>query len=637
MISRLRRVACAGGSGRRIVGVAVALTCLVAVRASAASPATSARSLFLAAQAQDNALRLALASSPPAPAPSRDAMRQVVTAYQQVVLRHPTSGYCDNALWLAAQLSAETFSRHGNRRDRQTALRLLASLVREYPASPLVSQAQASSARILALASPRQVSTSPIEPPRAHAAAPAAAAQRPGPAGPAAPPPGELVLVRDIRRETTTEGAVVEIEVDGPVVYREERLERPARLFLDLANTRTMEALRDATVSFESGSVRQIRVGRRPNNTTRIVLETSDETRCESRMASGPHRLVISCRDDGEPRFPVLASPPPPPAASAPPAAVVITPRRAAPISAPRVEPGSKLPVQASRPAATDGGTLEGTGAATSASPPTAPGLPSTNGRGGFSMARQLGLRVGRIVIDAGHGGRDPGASGPGYSESALTLDIALRLEKLLAKEPGVEVVLTRRADAYVPLQERTAIANREGADLFVSIHANASRNRNARGVESYLLNFATTPDAAAVAARENASSTLTMSHLNDLVKQIALNSKLDESRDLAGHVQNALVRKLRTSNKGLRDLGVKQAPFVVLVGAAMPSVLVEVAFLTHREEGRLLGTGGYRQRIAESLLDGLRRYLRTLKRPEAIAGGDQESLPDGQPRQALH
>jgi N-acetylmuramoyl-L-alanine amidase len=244
-----------------------------------------------------------------------------------------------------------------------------------------------------------------------------------------------------------------------------------------------------------------------------------------------------------------------------------------------------------------------------------APAAPSANGRGGFSMARQLGLRVGRIVIDAGHGGRDPGAQGPGYTEANLTLDIALRLERLLAKEPGVEVVLTRRTDEYVGLQERTAIANREGADLFVSIHANASRNRSARGVESYLLNFASTPDAAAVAARENASSTLTMSHLNDLVKQIALNSKLDESRDLARHVQTAMVRKLRTSNQQVRDLGVKQAPFIVLVGASMPSVLVEVSFLSHTQEGRLLGTGAYRQRIAEALLDGVRRYLRTLKR----------------------
>ncbi len=251
-------------------------------------------------------------------------------------------------------------------------------------------------------------------------------------------------------------------------------------------------------------------------------------------------------------------------------------------------------------------------------------------------MARQLGLRVGRIVIDAGHGGRDPGAAGPGYFESALTLDIALRLEKLLAREPGVEVVLTRRTDEYVPLQERTAIANRAGADLFVSIHANASRNRNARGVESYLLNFASTEEAAAVAARENASSTLTMSHLNDLVKQIALNSKLDESRDLAGHVQKALVRRLRTSNRALKDLGVKQAPFVVLVGAAMPSVLVEVSFMTHRQEGRLLGTGPYRQRVAEALLDGVRGYLRTLKRAEAEASSayPPEDIRPAQPLQ---
>jgi len=600
--------------------------------APAASPATSARDLFLAAQAQDNAIRLALSSSPPAPAPTRDIMRQAVTAYQQVALRYPMSGYCDNALWLAAQLSAETFSRHGDERDRKTALRLIENLVREYPASPFVSQAQDNSARILALTPPRPASIAPAAPLPAPTAAPGAAEPRSVPAGPAASPPAELVLVRDIRRRTTTDGAVVEIEVEGPVVYREDRLERPTRVFFDLANTRTMEALQDATVSFESGFIRQIRVGRRPNNTTRIVLETSDATRCVSRMASGPHRLVIACQDEGESRPAVVAAPPPPPAVRSRPSAVVVTPDSAGPIPATGVEPEPKPPGQPSRMAATDEETPDG---ARAAAPPAAPGPPSTNGRGGFSMARQLGLRVGRIVVDAGHGGRDPGASGPGYSESALTLDIALRLEKLLAKEPGVEVVLTRRTDDYVALQERTAIANREGADLFVSIHANASRNRTARGVESYLLNFASTPDAAAVAARENASSTLTMSHLNDLVKQIALNSKLDESRDLAGQVQNALVRKLRTSNKGLRDLGVKQAPFVVLVGAAMPSVLVEVAFLTHREEGRLLATGGYRQRIAESLLEGIRRYLRTLKRPEAIAGGDQQ-VPGGPPRQGL-
>jgi N-acetylmuramoyl-L-alanine amidase len=602
---------------------------------ASAAPDTGARDLFLAAQEKERAIRVSMASSPPAPGPTRDAMRQAVAAYQQVVLRHPTSGYCDNALWLAAQLSAEAFSRHGDERDRQMALQLLRNLVREYPGSSFVPRAQSDTARILRLTSIRQAQSAPLHPPRAPVDAIISAAPRPAPASLPAPPSGEPVLVRDIRRQTTPGGAVVEIEVDGPVSYREERLDRPARLFFDLANTQTMEALRDAAVSFESGSVRQIRVGRRPNDTTRIVLEVADETRCVSRMASGPHRLVISCRDDGAPRPQPLPTAPPPPPAPGPPAPVVIAPADATALPAQRAESDARPPAGSIRPPATGAGRIAGTTPTTPAPPAAVAEAPSANGRGGFSMARQLGLRVGRIVIDAGHGGRDPGAGGPGYPESALTLDIALRLEKLLAKEPGVEVVLTRRTDEFVTLHDRTAIANREGADLFLSIHANASRNRSARGVESYLLNFASTPEAAAVAARENASSTLTMSHLNDLVKQIALNSKLDESRDLAGHVQNAMVRKLRASNRSLRDLGVKQAPFVVLVGAAMPSVLVEVAFLTHQEEGRLLGTSGYRQRIAESLLDGIRRYLRTLKRPEAIAGAPP-SLTNGQPRQAL-
>lgn len=236
-------------------------------------------------------------------------------------------------------------------------------------------------------------------------------------------------------------------------------------------------------------------------------------------------------------------------------------------------------------------------------------------------MARQLGLRVGRVVIDPGHGGSDPGALSSDLSEAAITLDIALRLEALLGQVVGMEVVLTRRSDTYVGLQERTAIANRDSADLFVSIHVNANRDRSIQGIETFLLNFASTPGAAAVAARENAGSTTTMSHLDDVVKQIALNNKVDESRDLAAHLQTALVKRLRSTDKGLRDLGVKQAPFVVLIGASMPSVLVEVAFLTNRREGQLLATDSYRQRVAESLQDGVIRYLRSLKKGDAVAG----------------
>ena len=239
---------------------------------------------------------------------------------------------------------------------------------------------------------------------------------------------------------------------------------------------------------------------------------------------------------------------------------------------------------------------------------------PARNVGGGFSIARQLGLGVSRIVIDPGHGGHDPGATGTGVTEAAIVLDVALRLEKLLANVPGVEVILTRRTDEFVGLQERTAIANREGADLFLSIHANASSNLSAHGVETYFLNFATTSTAAAVAARENASSGQPMAALPDFVKAIALHNKLDESRDFATHVQRAMVERLSGSNRSLKDLGVKQAPFVVLIGASMPSVLAEISFVTNAQEVKLLRGTAYRQRIAEALFNAIRKYQGSLK-----------------------
>ena len=205
-------------------------------------------------------------------------------------------------------------------------------------------------------------------------------------------------------------------------------------------------------------------------------------------------------------------------------------------------------------------------------------------------------------------------------NEADLVLDVALRLEQLLAKTPGVEVVLTRRTNVFVPLEERTAIANREGADLFLSIHANASRNPKARGVETYFLNFASNPDAEAVAARENSASGQTMHSLPDIVKAITLNNKLDESRDFATLVQRSMVDRLAAGAAGTRDLGVKQAPFVVLIGAGMPSILAEISFVTHQQEGRLLKTGAYRQKIAEALYRGVAEYQRSLKTVRTVA-----------------
>jgi N-acetylmuramoyl-L-alanine amidase len=257
---------------------------------------------------------------------------------------------------------------------------------------------------------------------------------------------------------------------------------------------------------------------------------------------------------------------------------------------------------------------------------PAAPALPSgpaaaaENGSGRFSIARQLGLGVSRIVIDPGHGGKDPGAPGPKTTEAQVVLDVALRLERILAAERGIEVVLTRRDDTFIPLEERTAIANRHAADLFLSIHANSSRNRKAAGVETYVLNFASNADAEALAARENATATGSMRNLPDMVRAIAQNNKRDESRDLADAVQESMVTRLKPHNATLRDLGVKQAPFVVLIGAGMPSVLAEIAFISHDAEGNLLKSEKYRQRVAEALAQAVLRYTRALKPVGTVA-----------------
>jgi len=252
-----------------------------------------------------------------------------------------------------------------------------------------------------------------------------------------------------------------------------------------------------------------------------------------------------------------------------------------------------------------------------SALPPAAPA--ATSG-GDYSLARQLGLGISRIVIDAGHGGHDPGAQANGIVESELVLDIALRVEALLKKQAGIDVVLTRRTQEFIPLEERTAIANREGADLFLSIHANASRRVAAKGVETYFLNFATNPDAEAVAARENAGSRTSMGKLPALVQQIALHNKMKESRELAQIVQTNMIRALKPQNKTLVDLGVKQAPFVVLIGAQMPSVLAEISFVTNKSEASLLKKDAYRQRIAQALADAVLKYQTSLKKVTTTA-----------------
>ncbi|MGO9650227.1 MAG: N-acetylmuramoyl-L-alanine amidase [Terriglobales bacterium] len=227
------------------------------------------------------------------------------------------------------------------------------------------------------------------------------------------------------------------------------------------------------------------------------------------------------------------------------------------------------------------------------------------------SLTRALGLKIGKIVIDPGHGGHDTGTIGPkGLQEKDLVLDVSRRLGKLLTTRLGAEVVYTRSDDTFIPLETRTAIANQEGADLFVSVHANSSYDPDARGVETYYLNFTSSPDALEVAARENAVSEKTIHELQDLVKKIALKEKIEESQEFAGDVESSLHSGLAAKNPGLRDRGVKKAPFIVLIGANMPSILAEISFVSNPGDERKLRTPDYRQRIAESLYRGIAKYV---------------------------
>lgn len=233
---------------------------------------------------------------------------------------------------------------------------------------------------------------------------------------------------------------------------------------------------------------------------------------------------------------------------------------------------------------------------------------------GDRSLIRALGLKIGKIVIDPGHGGHDTGTIGPdGLEEKDLVLDVGKRLGKLLEARLGAEVVYTRKDDTFIPLETRTAIANQQRADLFISIHANSSDDPTARGVETYYLNFTSSPDALEVAARENAVSQKSIFELQDLVKKIALKEKIEESREFAGDVEESLHAGLAAKSPAIRDRGVKKAPFIVLIGANMPSILAEISFVSNPTDERHLETSEYRQKIAESLYRGIAKYVNGL------------------------
>ena len=577
----------------------VSVACVAILSTSVSSAGDTPQDLYVAALAREEAVRRpAEPDRPQSPAEQLKAWRAAVVAFDALVRQYPTSGYCDDALWQAGRLSLDAFAKFGEARDRAMGVKLLRLLASEYPSSRFAKRVPTELAGVGGLTSIGRTS-----PPSATAAV---------------HPTVRVATIRRVDRTILPDAVRITLELDGEVAFRDERIaSAPPRVFIDLPSTRAVPALADKVLRFDGDSdvVRQIRFGRHPNQRIRVVLDTAGVSTYSVYALYNPFRLVIDCV-----RAPV------PPSDSRRQALVAALPNRSVldELTRARSEPSPPLlpqPEASGSPSRDNADRPAGTGAP--AVPPRAPapargGVPSRGGP--YTMARQLGLGVSRIVIDPGHGGHDPGATGKGVSEAELVLDVALRLERLLQKLPGTDVILTRRTDEFVPLQERTVVANREGADLFLSIHANASPLPEARGVETYFLNFASNLSAAAVAARENAASGQTMAALPDIVKAIALNNKLDESRDFATDVQQAMIERLRGANKSLKNLGVKQAPFLVLIGAAMPSVLAEISFVTNPQEAKLLRSSAYRQRIADALFAAIRTYQTSLKSIPQVA-----------------
>ncbi len=230
---------------------------------------------------------------------------------------------------------------------------------------------------------------------------------------------------------------------------------------------------------------------------------------------------------------------------------------------------------------------------------------------GPLSLAQQLGLGVKKIILDPGHGGKDPGAMAFGMKEKDIVLGIASKLAPILEKKLHCKVVLTRDKDIFIPLEERTAIANTQNADLFVSLHINAHPSEKVRGLETYYLNLSTNDEAMRVAARENATSTHQMSDLQDILADIMKNSKISESSRLAQQVHDSIFTA--TKNNGftdLKNLGVKQAPFYVLIGAEMPAILIELAFISNEQDAKNLQDPKFLDMLTQEIALGIRTYV---------------------------
>ena len=417
---------------------------------------------------------------------------------------------------------------------------------------------------------PSTAARRPAPPPAGEAEPPAAAAPKPtGPASKPAPDDEGLAVVQDLRHWSNPDYTRVVVYADRETDFSHRLLradpsiEKPPRLYVDVANS-TIGGGVQKTIPINDDLLSDARAARYTLDSVRVVLDIKSFETYKVFSLKDPFRIVIDVWGGN--------------GAGAPPA------------PGPGIAAGEGLADKSRK-------------------------MP----RG--ALAKQLALGVRRVVIDPGHGGKDFGAPGfiPGVHEKDIVLQIAKRVARKLRDEVGLEVLMTRSDDRYLTLEERTAFANTHRADLFVSIHTNASRDPRAYGTETYFLNLATDDESIRVAAMENATSTKNISDLHSILNDLLKNAKINESSRLAAFVQSGLIRHLAANGyPRIKDKGVKQAPFYVLLGARMPSVLVETAFISNREECRLLTTAAFQEHLADSIARGIRSYIQDIS-PTAL------------------
>jgi N-acetylmuramoyl-L-alanine amidase len=449
----------------------------------------------------------------------------------------------------------------------------------------------------------------------------------------------DIVRVTSIEHHTADDYTRITVNLDQDVKFISQRISHPDRIYFDLQSSTLASGLSGSNIELNDGRVSKIRIAQFKPDRARLVIETDGRQNYDASLALNPPRLIIdihtgdahpkdvntkaaaadksrTCSDDdadaddcGDQKEPdrVVAPSTKPSIRESVPKRVIVEADADDPPPDTDEAPARRAPKPSTKTALLKSKRAAKTRLASAM--PLREAEPTSEGE--RSLIRTLGLRIGKIVIDPGHGGHDTGTIGRhGLLEKNLVLDVSKRLGKLLASRLGAEVVFTRSNDTFIPLETRTSIANQEQADLFVSVHANSSHDPDARGVETYYLNFTSSPEALEVAARENAASDKSIHELQDLVKKIALKEKIEESREFASDVQQSLHKGLAVKNPAERDRGVKKAPFVVLIGANMPSILAEISFISNPTDERRLKTAAYRQRIAESLYHGIARYI---------------------------